>query len=105
MFHHRVGPKRARLWLSLGAVLVASSTFAQTTPPDNTKINTRDRAASAQTADQQKNNRSDVTITRDIRRAIAADKNLSAYAHNIKVITQHGEVTLKGPVPPKTRRK
>ena len=26
------------------------------------------------------------------------DKNLSTYAHNVKVITRHGEVTLKGPV-------
>ncbi len=26
------------------------------------------------------------------------DKNLSTYAHNVKVITQLGQVTLKGPV-------
>ena len=26
------------------------------------------------------------------------DKSLSTYAHNIKVIAQHGKVTLKGPV-------
>ena len=27
-----------------------------------------------------------------------ADKNLSTYAHNVKVITSNGQVTLKGPV-------
>jgi hypothetical protein len=31
-----------------------------------------------------------VAITRDIRKAIVADKQLSTYAHNVKVITQHG---------------
>ncbi len=27
-----------------------------------------------------------------------ADKSLSTYAHNVKIITQDGQVTLKGPV-------
>jgi len=105
MYHHRVRSQHARIWLSVAAILVASSTFAQSTPPDNTKVNSRDRAASAQTADQQNNNRSDVAITSDIRRAIVTDKNLSTYAHNIKVITQHGEVTLKGPVKTEDEKK
>ena len=35
---------------------------------------------------------------RQIRRAIVADKSLSTYAHNIKIISQGGKVTLKGPV-------
>jgi len=26
------------------------------------------------------------------------DKSLSTYAHNVKIISQHGKVTLKGPV-------
>ena len=56
-------------------------------------------------ADTQKNNKQDVAITRDIRRAIVADKNLSTYAHNVKVITQNGEVTLKGPVRSEDERK
>jgi hyperosmotically inducible periplasmic protein len=37
-------------------------------------------------------------MTRDIRRAIMSDKQLSTYAHNVKIITQQGQVTLKGPV-------
>lgn len=67
-------------------------------PGDNTKVNKRDRNKSEPTADQQKMNKSDREITRDIRRAIVNDKSLSTYAHNIKVITQNGSVTLKGPV-------
>jgi hyperosmotically inducible protein len=66
--------------------------------PDNTKINQRDRNKSEPTADQQKENRSDRELARQIRRAIVKDKSLSTYAHNIKIIAQDGMVTLKGPV-------
>lgn len=72
--------------------------IAAQTPPDNTKVNTRDRAQDAVTADQQKENATDRDLTRSIRRAISQDKALSSYAHNVKVITQAGQVTLKGPV-------
>jgi hyperosmotically inducible periplasmic protein len=79
------------------------SSFAQTpktqTPaPDNTKINERDRNTARPTADQQKENRSDLEITREIRRSITQDKALSTYAKNVKIITKDGGVTLKGPV-------
>jgi hyperosmotically inducible protein len=65
---------------------------------DNTAVNKGDRAAGAQTAGQQSNAKSDVDMTRQIRRVIVNDKSLSTYAHNVKIITQHGQVTLKGPV-------
>ena len=84
-----------------GVLLTASSALApaQNSPkPDNTKTNQQDRNPDAATADQQKNNRSDRETTRQIRKAIIDDKSLSTYAHNVKVITQHGTVTLKGPV-------
>lgn len=72
---------------------------AQSTPQaDNTKVNKGDGQPGAVTADQQKMNASDQGVTRDIRRAIMADKSLSTYAHNVKIITQNGLVTLKGPV-------
>jgi osmotically-inducible protein OsmY len=61
-------------------------------------VNQRDKSASEPTADQQKNNRSDTDITKQIRSSITKDKSLSTYAHNIKIITQDGQVTLKGPV-------
>lgn len=62
---------------------------------DNSR-NNQDR--SLPTADQQKTSRSDQEITRNIRKAIIADKGLSTYAHNVKIITQNGKVTLRGPV-------
>jgi len=65
---------------------------------DNTKVNQRDRNANEPTADQQKDNRSDRDITQQIRQSLVKDKSLSTYAHNVKVITQNGMVTLKGPV-------
>ena len=65
---------------------------------DNTKVNKQDRDKKAATADQQKENKSDREIARQIRKALVADKSLSTYAHNVKVISQHGTVTLKGPV-------
>ena len=66
--------------------------------PDNTKVNKRDRDPGAPTADKQKMNPSDRAITRKIRAMIVDDKSLSTYAHNVKIITQDGKVTLKGPV-------
>ena len=68
------------------------------TPADNTKVNTRDRADNAVTADQQKENAADRTLTQKIRRSLTSDKALSTYAHNVKIVSQGGQVTLKGPV-------
>ncbi len=80
-----------------GAMLVAQPQANQDAP-DNSRVNQQDRAADQPTADQQKNNRSDREITQQIRQAIMKDKSLSSYAHNVKIITQNGQVTLKGPV-------
>jgi len=95
----------AGVWLSLS---VAVPVFAQQPPtntaqsaPDNTKVNKTDQLS----ADSQKNGKHDIAITRDIRRALVADKNLSSYAHNVKIITSRGEVTLKGPVRSEDERK
>jgi hyperosmotically inducible protein len=82
------------------APLVVARDFQESQQPsaDNTKTNQRDRDKSSPTADQQKANPSDREITRNIRASIHKDKTLSTYAHNVKIITQGGKVTLKGPV-------
>jgi hyperosmotically inducible periplasmic protein len=77
--------------------MIAIPAIAQT-PADNTSVNTRDRAKDAVTADQQKDNAGDRNLTRKIRQSLMKDKSLSSYAHNVKVIAQDGQVTLKGPV-------
>ena len=74
------------------------SNGAAPVPADNTKMNQRDRNANEPTADQQKENTNDRQLTAQIRRAIVKDKSLSTTAHNVKIISQNGAVTLKGPV-------
>ena len=83
--------------LFLGAATPAGRAYQQPAP-DNTRTNQRDQDTTAPTADQQKINPADREITKKIRMALHSDKTLSTYAHNIKIITQDGKVTLKGPV-------
>ncbi len=68
------------------------------TPPDNTKMNKGDASKTAETTDHQSMNAADRTLTQKIRKSVMADKSLSTYAHNVKIISQDGMVTLKGPV-------
>jgi hyperosmotically inducible protein len=77
---------------SFSGALVQSAS-AQTAP-DNSAQN-KDQGL---TADNQANAQMDRMTTANIRKAIIADKNLSTYAHNVKIITVNGAVTLKGPV-------
>lgn len=83
--------------LMLGVSLSAAPRLqdSQQPAPDNTKQN---KNQSKPSADQQKMNTADRELTRKIRKAIHDDSSLSAYAHNIKIITQNGKVTLRGPV-------
>ena len=70
--------------------------FAQQAPaPDNTKANAQ---ADQNTADKQSNAASDRALTQQVRKAIMQDKSMSTYAHNVKLVTQNGQVTLSGPV-------
>jgi osmotically-inducible protein OsmY len=77
-------------------LLVSAAAFPQS--PDNTKTNQRDRQSGAVTADQQSENKVDRDLASKIRKSIADDKNMSTYAHNVKVIVRSGAVVLKGPV-------
>src|SRR6185369_14359573 len=86
------------LLLSSVGLLSAQDTSGTQAPADNTKVNERDRNQAEPTADQQKENSSDRQLTQKIRRAVVEDKSLSTSAHNIKIISQNGTVTLKGPV-------
>jgi hyperosmotically inducible periplasmic protein len=84
--------------LLASVVLAGALCNASQTQPDNTKVNQRDRNKAQPTADQGKNNKSDREIMKEIRRSVVSDKSLSTYAHNVKIISQGGKVTLKGPV-------
>jgi Ni/Co efflux regulator RcnB len=50
------------------------------TKPDNTKVNKRDRDKNEPTADQQKENKTDRALAKNIRRAIMEDKSFSTSA-------------------------
>jgi hyperosmotically inducible periplasmic protein len=84
-------------FVALTGILLVQAAAAQT-QPDNTKVNKEDRSSGAVTADQQKDNHDDRYLTQQIRKAVMGDKSLSTYAHNVKIISQQGQVTLKGPV-------
>ena len=71
-------------------------TKAQDSPPkpDNSARN-KDQGM---TAGDQPDAKSDRLLAAKVRKAIIADKDLSTYAHNVKIIVLKGTVTLKGPV-------
>jgi hypothetical protein len=86
--------------LALGASLLMAAPPVRRQDPqqpaaDNTK---RNKDQSDPSRDQQKMSPVDRDITQKIRKSIHEDKSLSTYAHNIKIITRDGKVTLRGPV-------
>ena len=81
------------LTLCLGAIPAIAQT--QTTPDNSRSNRVQNQTA---TADQGKNDKLDRMMTAKIRRAVIADRSLSMYAHNVKIIVVGGAVTLKGPV-------
>lgn len=74
-----------------------SSTTPATADRTNTAVNTRDRNSAEKTPIDQNENQKDIDITAGIRKKVVAEK-MSVEAHNVKIITQDGKVTLRGPV-------
>jgi hyperosmotically inducible periplasmic protein len=91
--------KHALLVLAcLSTVSVAAVAADEKTKPDNTAVNQRDRSGETETSGDQANNASDLKITQAIRQALMKDSELSMTAKNVKIITNNGQVTLRGPV-------
>ena len=67
-------------------------------PADNTGRNMRDRDDSAVVPTDQSESPADRKVTQKIRSAVVEDESLSTSAHNVKIITVDGVVTLRGPV-------
>ena len=65
---------------------------------DNTGRNARDRDGSTLTPGDQGTSDADRQTTRRIRQALNSNDQLSTDAKNIKIITDNGKVTLRGPV-------
>ena len=94
--------------LTAGLMLTTGSVSAeQPTKPampaanpelENTERNVRDKDDRTLTPEDQKETRRDVKITKAIRKAIVNQESLSVNAHNAKIITRNGVVTLRGPI-------
>jgi osmotically-inducible protein OsmY len=80
--------------MTTNATPAASDSNAQR---DNTEVNVRDRSEAAKTPIDQNENQKDIDITANIRKRVV-DTKMSVNAQNVKIITQDGKVTLRGPV-------
>ncbi len=84
--------------LLLSGLISGPQAMSQSVAPDNAKSNKTNSSNVTATADAQSNNAADLYLTKRIRRSIIADKSLSTYAHNVKIVTVNGSVTLNGVV-------
>lgn len=85
-------------YVGIGLPTERTTTPPAQTAPDNTGRNVRDRSGTTLTPGDQSESQADRTLTQQIRKAVVADKSLSTMAKNIKIITNDGTVTLRGPV-------
>jgi osmotically-inducible protein OsmY len=106
--------QRIRLLLATGALVLPiafahqiiaadnnptkDKTGAAAVDVDNTKRNARDADGTTLTPFDQGESQADRTITQQIRKAVVSHDGLSTNAKNVKIITQDGVVTLRGPV-------
>jgi hyperosmotically inducible periplasmic protein len=84
---------------AFGVSLIARPVLGNQDPqqPDSYSTKT-DAHPTPPASDEPKMTSSDRAIAQKIRKAIDADKSLSAYAHHIKILAQDGKVTLQGSV-------
>jgi hyperosmotically inducible protein len=84
--------------LALLGAAPAATVLAQA--PDNSRSNsaTENSTDTGSIADGQSNRPQDLQLTQAIRRSVMADKALSVDAHNVKIVTVNGHVTLNGVV-------
>ncbi len=76
----------------------ANTAEAKQVEADNSGRNVRDRDGDTLTAMDQSNKPGDLELTKKIRSDLVADDSLSLKAHNVKIISIDGIVTLRGPV-------
>jgi osmotically-inducible protein OsmY len=74
------------------------SSSSSAVAPDNTARNAADKDQGAKTAGDQSENEQDRQISQEVRKAVTSDDSLSTEAKNVKIITNDGTVTLRGPV-------
>jgi hyperosmotically inducible protein len=75
-----------------------SSRSSDAVAPDNTKSNKLDVSNHHAVSDSQANDAGDLDLAKRIRQSVMADKELSTYGHNVKIVAVNGTVTLNGVV-------
>ena len=83
---------------TLAAEAVKAGNDTRAVDADNTGRNARDADGNTLTPLDQGESEADRTITQQIRKAVVDHDQLSTNAKNVKIITQNGVVTLRGPV-------
>jgi len=83
---------------AIAAILAAVPAAAEHHEADNTGKNMRDRDDKTLSPMDQGESAADRELTATIRKAIVGDDSLSTNAHNVKIVTVDGVVTLRGPV-------
>jgi hyperosmotically inducible protein len=96
---------------AVSALMIGASAMAQTASPDaspsrssqavspdNTKSNKLDASNRSAVSDKQANGAADLDLAKRIRQSVMADKELSTYGHNVKIVAVNGTVTLNGVV-------
>lgn len=92
--------------ISLTVMAMSSQRDKNEVSVDKSGINKRDSDFKLLTADEQMmGTEEDVQKTRVVRRAITKDSSLSVNAHNIKIVSLNGKMTLRGPVNSKEERR
>jgi hyperosmotically inducible periplasmic protein len=97
-----LAPVALLLAVAAGA-LAAAPPAPPPSDPENTGVNKRDAPANNPNAANptpmdQSNKQPDLRTEAEVRKAIVNDKSLSMLAHNVKIMTADGVVTLRGPV-------
>lgn len=78
--------------------------LAENSALENTERNVRDQGQTNLTPADQLETKEDIAITAAIRQVVVRDESLSLNAQNVKIITRHGVVTLRGPVESEAER-
>ncbi|HEY6924644.1 MAG TPA: BON domain-containing protein [Steroidobacteraceae bacterium] len=92
--------------LVMGASVMAQPAAPDASPtrsseavaPDNAKSNKLDASNRTAVADKQTNATADLDLAKRVRQSVMADKELSTYGHNVKIVAVNGTVTLNGVV-------
>jgi hyperosmotically inducible protein len=102
MWHHIIRRGAATLMIASFGVLVSAcdrtTDASRTAAADNTARNVRDQGSKLPTPMDQGESEADRAITQQVRQSVVKNDTLSTNAHNVKIITQKGVVTLRGPV-------